>query len=135
MKKILKVILIGISLLIFTPIISLFIFSKIHHHSAHQEIIEILNQELEGNVVFEDFNFSYLKSFPLVHAELIDITIRDSNSGVSKIGKLEILLNLKSLLNHKHEIEKVIVNNAFLYLEVDSLGNKAVRKREEHSIS
>ncbi|MCK5704422.1 MAG: AsmA family protein, partial [Cyclobacteriaceae bacterium] len=124
MKKAIKVISIGVALLIITPIITLFVLSKIHHHSTHQEIVEVLNQELDGKIVFEDFNFSYLKSFPRVHAELIGITIHDSNSGVSKIGKLDILLNLKSLWKGKLEIEKFLVNDAFIYHEIDSLGNK-----------
>ena len=124
MKKAIKVISIGVALVIFTPIIALFVLSKIHHHSAHQEIVEVLNQELDGKIVFEDFNFSYLKSFPHVHAELIDITILDSNSGISKIGKLDILINLKSLWKGNLEIEKFLINDAFIYHEIDSLGNK-----------
>ena len=124
MKKAIKIFLIGIALLILIPVITLFVLSKTHHHTAHQEIVALLNQELEGKVVFKDFNFSYLEHFPQVHAELVDITILDSNSGVSKIGKLDILLNLKSLWSNKLEIEKLIIKDAFLHSEVDSLGNK-----------
>ncbi len=51
MKKAIKIFLVGIALLIFIPTITLFVLSKTHHHTAHQEIVELLNQGLEGKVV------------------------------------------------------------------------------------
>ena len=124
MKISIKIILIGLGLLIIAPFITLIILSKIHHQTAHRELVEILNQEFEEEITFQDFNYSYLKKFPHVHLELTDITIKDSNSGISTIGKIDILLDLESLWNNKLNIEKLVIRDAFLHSEVDSLGNK-----------
>jgi len=124
MLKAIKVSLTGLLFLVLTLTIVLFVLSKIHQNSAHKELVEIINEEFEGKVEFEDFNFSYLKSFPRVHLELINVTIHDSNGGISKFGDLDLLLNLRKLWKGEIEIEKLIISNASFVSEIDSLGNK-----------
>lgn len=124
MLRAIKIFLIGLLLLVLSLIIALIVYSKTHHDTAHKKLVEIFNEELDGKVEFEDFNFSHLRSFPHVHLELIDITIHDSNSGVSKIGDLDVLLNMRKLWNKEIEIEKLIISDAYFVSEIDSLGNK-----------
>lgn len=98
--------------------------SKVHHTTAHKEFVRLVNEEFDGEASFKDFDYSYFKSFPNVYVRVDSFQIHDSNSGVSKIGKMEVLLNLRSLWNHKIEIEKFRFYGVQFHAEVDSIGNK-----------
>jgi hypothetical protein len=112
----------GIIIFIFClPVVSLFVFSKIHHQAAHDKFVEFINHELDGEITIENFSFSYLSKFPKVHVEVIGISVDD---GKVEVGKLDILLNLKKLWNRKLKIEKMLVEDLVLYSQIDSLGNK-----------
>jgi len=115
----------GIIIFIFClPVISLFVFSKIHYQAAHDEFVRIINYELDGEITLEDFSFSYLSKFPDVHIEVKGVSVHDGNVEVIHINKLDILLNLKKLWNREMKIEKLLVGGLVFHSEVDSLGNK-----------
>ncbi|MCD4724920.1 MAG: AsmA family protein [Bacteroidales bacterium] len=124
----------GIIIFIFCiPAISLFVLSKIHYQAAHDEFVEFINQELDGEITFEDFSFSYLSKFPSVHIELDGVSVHDGNVEVLHIAKLDILLNLRKLWNKKLKIKKLLAEGLVLYSQIDSLGNKSrlfTRKNE-----
>ncbi len=123
-KKITKLISLLIVLLI-TPVIFLFVLSKVHHKTTHNEIIDFINKELDGKVTFQEFSLSYLRHFPRVHINLQDISFKDETNEVAKIGNLDLLLNLKNFWKRKLNIEGLIINDGEIHLMVDSLGNKA----------
>ena len=124
MRKLIKVLLIGLVVLVLVPAITLLVFSKLHHRSIRNELTEIIKEQLLAKVEFEEFNFSYLRSFPKVHAEFINMTIHDSNDGTSKIGDLDVLLDFSEWLQRKILIERLMISDAHFVSEIDSLGNK-----------
>ena len=58
MRKKFLIISVIIIFLLFIPVISLFIFSKIHSQAAHDEFVAFINHELDGEITLEDFSFS-----------------------------------------------------------------------------
>ncbi|HBH23566.1 MAG TPA: hypothetical protein DDY13_09100 [Cytophagales bacterium] len=123
MYRAIKTFLVVFLLLIVTLVIVLFILSKEQYHTVHKKLVETIHEKFDGNIQFEDFTFSYLRSFPHVHLGLTDITIHDSNGGVSRLADLDILLNFRKILKKEIEIEKLLIKDAFFISEIDSLGN------------
>ena len=124
MKKIAKKILLVLLTLIGVLIGILLTLSIVYKDSAHERLLKYVNQEFEGKIHFNEFSFSYLRRFPRIFIELKDVSVLDNNYEVVKIGKLEVLLNLESIWSKKINIEKLLISDAMLSAEVDSLGNK-----------
>ncbi|NTV79253.1 MAG: AsmA family protein, partial [Clostridiales bacterium] len=124
MKKILFGILYTTFTIIVVLAISLYVFSKIQHHSVHNKIILAINKEFDEKISFKNYSFSYLSRFPRVHLKLKDVAALDNSKEILKIGELDVLLNLMSLWNKKVDIERLVISDASLILEIDSLGKK-----------
>ena len=122
-KKLLKFSIV-IVLLFAIPAISLFVLSLVHSKAAHDEFVDIVNRELNGEITFKDFSFSYLKSFPDVHIQIEGVSVHTGKVDVIKVGKLDVLLNLKKLWRKQLKVEKLLISGANIFMEVDSLGNK-----------
>ena len=97
MRRKLFIISVIIILLFCIPLISLFVFSKVHYQAAHDEFVDFINHELDGEITFEDFSFSYLSKFPSGHIELTGVSVHDGDVEVLYIAKLDILLNLRAV--------------------------------------
>ncbi|MCD4745096.1 MAG: AsmA family protein, partial [Bacteroidales bacterium] len=125
MRKKAKILISLLVVLFITPVILLFVLSKVHHQTAHDELVDFINREFDGKITFKDFSFSYLNHFPRVHLNLQDISIKDDTKEIAKIGNLDILLNLKRFWKKRLNIEGLTVNDGELHLITDSLGHKA----------
>ncbi|MCB0805754.1 MAG: AsmA family protein [Bacteroidales bacterium] len=125
MKKRIRIILFTILLLLLLPFAVLFILSKIHHQSAHDELVDFLSHEFEGTITFSDFSLSYFRHFPNAHIELLDVSVLDDTASVVSIGKLDIVLNTRQLWRKQINLKKLIITDAEFKSVIDSLGNKA----------
>jgi len=108
MKKLFLIILACIIGLTAVASSILWIFSRIHHQSVHQEVVGFLNHHLPHSIHFKDLNLSYLKKFPNIQIELQDILIKDGEKELLKIGELELVLKLKNLGMNSFELKKII---------------------------
>jgi hypothetical protein len=116
--------LLTVFVLVLSAIVAFYILSKLHHKSAHEQLVQILNEKFDEEITFNDFSFSYLREFPRVHLELKKVIVKDRNKEILNVGDLDILLNLRGLWNSKVNVEKLIISDAHIFNEVDSLGNK-----------
>ncbi|MGB5169990.1 MAG: hypothetical protein WBN69_01025 [Eudoraea sp.] len=124
MKRILKVFLIFVLTIIFFGITTLWFLADKHNITVRQELIEVINDEFEGEISFGDLRFSYLKNFPNAHIELTDVVFFNSNSGKSHFDKINVVIRLGSLFKDTLRIKKLHIENGFFSNEVDSLGRK-----------
>ncbi|MCB2218769.1 MAG: AsmA family protein [Bacteroidetes bacterium] len=124
MKKRTKIILVILLVLITTPVLVLFIVSKMHHQTVHDEFVHFVNSEFGEQIEFSDLSFSYLKKFPNAQIELKGITIKDDTAILSQIGRVEILLNPVQLIQRKVKLVKLLIVDATFHSVIDSLGHK-----------
>ncbi len=116
--------LIFVLAIIFFGITTLWFLADKHNNTVRQELIEVINEELEGEISFGDLGFSYLKNFPDAHIELTDVVFFNSNSGKSHFDKINVVIRLGSLFKDTLRIKKLYIENGFFSNEVDSLGRK-----------
>jgi hypothetical protein len=55
---------------------------------------------------------------------LKEVNVKDGNKEILNIGNIDILLNLIGLWNSNVNVEKLIISDANIFNEIDSLGNK-----------
>jgi hypothetical protein len=122
MKKVLKIFALVIGILVLVLASILYFISKKHHRTAHEELVQYLNDELGGQVTFRDFSLSYLRHFPKIHVELLDVSIRDGEQEILKIGDLDIMLATSSIWKKQIRIHKVILSDVTFSSITDSLG-------------
>ncbi len=124
MKKRTKIILSTLVGLMITPVIVLFIFSKLHHNTVRGEFVAFIDHEFGDNIRFSDLKFSYLRHFPNAQILLTDVTIQDDSVVISTIGTVNILLDPIQLLRHKVKLRKLLIKDGTFHSVIDSLGNK-----------
>ena len=115
MRKIFLIITIVFIVVIVIPAISLFVYSKLYHKSLNNDIVQYINNKFEEQVSFKDFSFSYLRRFPRIQIELEEVSVSDNNKEVISIGKLDVIVNLRSLWNKKLNIERLIIKDAAIF--------------------
>ncbi len=116
----------GILLVLFTGVFTLWVFSRIHHKSAHEEVVNILNHHLNHQVHFGDFNLSLIKKFPNILIELDDIRIHDGAQEILRIGELDLIINVKNLRMDSFELSRIIASQVIFNSVIDQNGNKPV---------
>jgi len=124
MKKRLRIISFILGVLILIPLTVLFILSRVHHHSAHEEFVNFLNHEFDGKVSFNNFSFSYIQHFPKAHIKLEGVSVKGDTTEVVSIGQLDIIVNTFGLWRKQIELKELIISDAEFMSVVDSLGNK-----------
>ncbi|MCU0370316.1 MAG: AsmA family protein, partial [Bacteroidales bacterium] len=124
MKKILKIIIVSMVIVLLLLASGLFYFSIRHHHSAHEEVVAYLNKQFEGKVTFRDFSLSYLRRFPKLHVELMDVSVLEEEEEILKIGDLDLMLNLRSIWKKELKIDRVVLNDVTFFAVTDSLGRQ-----------
>ncbi len=122
MEKVIKItlIILTVTLLIFAS--TLLYFSIKHHTAVHRMVVEYLNREFGSQVTFRDFSLSYLRSFPRIHIELLDMKIYDGAAELLTIHDLDVMLNLRSLWRSEIEIERMVATDLVFNQLRDSLG-------------
>jgi hypothetical protein len=123
MKKNLKILTVAIASLLLVMTSALYYISKKHHRSAHQELVAYLNKEFEGQVSFRDFSLSYLRSFPRIHAELLDVSVMEGKKEIIKIGDLDVKLSFGSIFKRKLKVGRVILTDVTFIAVTDSMGH------------
>jgi hypothetical protein len=124
MKKFFKYLSITFGALLLIATVTFCLLAKFHHQAAHERLVQILNEKFHEKITFKDFSFSYLREFPRVHIELKEVNVKDGNKEILNVGNIDILLNLIGLWNSNVNVEKLIISDANIFNEVDSLGNK-----------
>jgi hypothetical protein len=124
------------------------IFSR----SMQDKIIGILSDQVSKHLTTEihirksDIHFSVIKKFPLASIELRNVCFKippsvDLNESNPIKGdtllfakSLFLQLNLKSLINKKHELQRISLKNGYLQILSDKNGNSSleiIRKKEK----
>lgn len=124
MKKVIKILVLGIAISGILVISGLWLLAKSHNNTVHEEIVAVINNELEGTVSFGDLNFSYIRNFPNARIELSDVVLQNSNSGKSHFKKVHVVLRLGSLFRDTLRIKHVAIEDGFFSNEIDSMGRK-----------
>jgi hypothetical protein len=124
MKRILKIVLVIFLILLTIPAAVLFYLSRVHHQSVHDELVNYINREFDGQVTFQDFSFSYIKYFPKAHIGLRGVAVLDDGKEIIKIGKVNISINTRALWRKEIELHELIIRDADFFSIIDSLGNK-----------
>jgi hypothetical protein len=126
MKKFFISIFAVILLLFFATIFTLGIFSRIHHKTTHEEVVNFLNHHIAHQVEFGDFNLSLIKRFPNILIELDDIRIHDGEQEILKVGELDVVINLKNLRMDSFELNRIIASQVIFNSVIDENGKKPV---------
>jgi len=114
----------GILALLFAVIITLWIFSRIHHKSTHEEVVNFLNHHINHQVHFGDFNLSLIKKFPNILIELDDIRIHDGEQEILKVGELDLVITVKNLRMDSFELNRIIASRIIFNSIIDENGRK-----------
>ena len=116
----------GILLVLFAGVFTLWIFSRIHHKSTHEEVVNFLNHHINHQVHFGDFNLSLIKKFPNILIELDDIRIHDGAQEILRVGELDLVINVKNLRMDSFELSRIIASQVIFNSVIDQNGNKPV---------
>jgi len=120
----LKTALLIFLILLILPFASLFILSRIHHHSIHEELTNYVEQELDGNVTFADLTTHWLHNFPNIRVSLHELSVPDRDAEVVHINQADFILNPLNLVSGEVKIMRVDVRGGTFRWLIDSLGNK-----------
>jgi hypothetical protein len=121
--KVLGVILI----LILIGYVSVAIYVNSHKKALLTTITKELNKNLDGSLVVQSMEPSFLKGFPGVSLTLKNVVIKDKDWGRHKHTLLnaklfDISVNTFGLLRGTIEINKITITNASIYIFTDSNG-------------
>jgi hypothetical protein len=125
-KNIVRGILALIAVLIVLWIgISLYLFYN--KNGLIEKVKSQINQQIKGNVEITDLSAAFFSTFPLLSIQLSGVSIRDSlwhqhKNDFINAESIYIQISLPSLLTGQIKPGKVIVENASLYLFIDSTG-------------
>lgn len=120
MKKVFKILFLSLALLILVLAGTLYYYSVKHHDRIHKRVVEYLNSEFGSQVKFRDFSFSYLRSFPRIHIELLDLVIYDGENELARAGGVDMFVNMKSIWKKQVMIERLLVTDVILNQVTDS---------------
>ncbi|MDB5021472.1 MAG: AsmA family protein, partial [Pedobacter sp.] len=121
--KILGVILILISI----GYIAIAIYVNSHKKELLTTITKELNKNLDGSLVVQNMEPSFLKGFPGVSLTLKNVVMKDKQWSQHQHTLLnaklfDISVNTSGLLRGTIEIDKITISNASIYLFTDSNG-------------
>ena len=93
LPKILKRVLQSIGLLfgIFILIqVSLYIYFQNNREAFQQQITELLEEEFNGNISFDNIDISFFKNFPMTSIQMNNLVITDSLYDIHKVKAIEL---------------------------------------------
>lgn len=126
MKKALKII--GIVVLVF--LILLVAAPFVFESQIKNMVKKTINENVDATVEFSDLDLSFFRSFPQATVVLSDLSIINNEpfAGDTLAVSEEFLLemSIKELFkgsDHPKKIDEIRINNAYVNIKVDSLGN------------
>jgi len=137
-------ILLGIFLFIILAYMCLAFYVSTHKKEILASITAEINENINGNLVAEDMDPTFLQGFPRISLRLKNVIVKDSLYNDHKHTLLEandfnISINSFAFLRGALEIRKIEIENAKIYLFVDENGysnssifkSKAEKKAEQ----
>jgi AsmA protein len=122
-KKILKIT--GISLLVFLVILA--VLPELFPGYFSRKIKAFVNENIEGELNFGKARFSVLKHFPALTLSLYDFSLKGSapfkTDTLIAGQELAFGVDLPSIFREKLSINQFFLMDAFINIQVDSLGN------------
>lgn len=124
LRKYLKRTLIVAGIVVAVMALSLFIAGYFFGDKVKQIIVTEISKKLNIEVKVREIGFSVFRNFPEASVELIDLQSVEKNGAFSqpllKAGRLSLLFDLLDIFSGDYTIEKVMIQQADLYLEVKS---------------
>ncbi len=140
--KILLFSILGIVALFVLTIIGTFIYVEQNKDEVLAKVTAQLNENLDGELKIGDLKPEFFSNFPRVSLRLVDVSLRDKRFAehkheLVKAGKIDVTVNLFSLLKGTVDIRKISVSdaNVDIYVAPDGYSNTSVFKKKEKSES
>lgn len=100
-----------------------FIFSS----TINTKIKQWTNNNIHGELVFDDINLSFFKHFPSLTVTLYDVNLKGSapfkDKTLLKADEIALGIDLTSLIKDQITINEFYLSSAFINVQTDSLGN------------
>ncbi|MFI5159907.1 MAG: AsmA family protein [Sphingobacteriales bacterium] len=128
LKKILLKTLKITGMVIGSLLLLMFLLPVLFPKTITQKIKQVMNQKINGQLNFSATSLSFFKRFPELTLTLEDFTLKGSapfqQDTLIAAKDISFAVDLTSLLGSKINISKVYLNDAFINIEVDSLGHR-----------
>ncbi len=120
----------------------IFLLPYLFPTAVSNEIKKLANANLKGELNFSKARLSFLNHFPSLTVTLYDFSLKGSapfqNDTLLACDELAFGIDLKSLYKTRTKINKVYLTNAFINIQVDTLGqanyNVYVSKKEKSTV-
>ncbi|MEX0966567.1 MAG: AsmA-like C-terminal region-containing protein [Bacteroidia bacterium] len=122
-------VLIGIALLL----------AWIYGPEIKQKVVQKANEQLQVEVQVEDISFSFLSNFPYASVTFKDVQMRESFPGseqnLAEVKSISLLFNIFNIFSDNLQVEKIVVEDAIVFLRIDENGrtNFEIFKEDDQS--
>ncbi len=107
-------------------ILLLFLLPYLFPQAVNSKIDEWANKSINGKIFFSHTRLSFLKQFPALTLTLYDLTIKGSapfeNDTLIAAREISLGIDVTSVFKSKITINKVLLNDALINIQVDSTG-------------
>jgi AsmA protein len=105
----------------------MFLLPYLFPHKFNDKISTWANANISGKIEFGGAKLTFFKHFPNLTLTLIDVTLKGSapyeQDTLVAAKDISLGIDLASLFKRKITINKIIIKDAFINVQVDSLGN------------
>ncbi len=104
----------------------LFVLPYLFPQVVNRKIDEWANKNINGNINFTGTSLSFFKKFPALTLTMHNVTLKGSapfeKDTLIAAKEISLGIDLSSVFKHKITINKISLNQAFINIQVDSLG-------------
>ena len=105
--------------------------------AVNRKIDQWANENINGNISFSGTGLSFFKKFPSLTLTLYNVTVKGSapfdQDTLIAAKEISLGIDLSSVLKSKITINKVLLSNAFINIQVDSAGHANYNIYKHHS--
>lgn len=107
-------------------ILIIFLLPTLFPQTITKKIQGWANGNINGSIAFSGTSLSFFKHFPSLTLTLYDVNLKGSapfqNDTLVATKELSLGIDLSSVFQHKINIDKIYLSNAFINIQVDSSG-------------
>jgi len=105
----------------------MFLLPYLFPQAINRKINAWANSNINGNISFTHTGLSFFKKFPALTLTLYDVTLKGSapfeKDTLIAAKEISLGIDLSSIFKSKITIRKILLNEAFINIQVDSAGN------------
>ena len=123
MKKIFKRALVVLLILVLLTAGLSVAITSLFGNKIGDRLVTAINEQIDSELVVEDFDFSLLRSFPNISANLRNVIIKDNQDAILiEAEKLAFNLGIIGLIRSKIDIKSVLLSKGNAYIKIDRRG-------------